>query len=364
VAADFDPKPTIEALEEERRRLKELERNLAAERDRIQANAGREIALMQEALRDAAERAKRREQELETARRRLDRKLEGGRLARLAGARERRTPAADERDLDRRERELAERELRLTAAVAAAQAEASRLRELEKRLSDAGRDVEEGEALAGRTAELTAREDELDRKLTELVDTEWNSFEHLAARRAELDARAVELERREAELSERGQAPPPEPDVRAELERLEAKAATLEEGERKLAQSRAELTERELAVADREAASAREQASLEERSAQVAAAEEREAELADRATLLAARESELAERLAELEQRQQELSRGRAQLDTERRRLAGRTRRLAEAERRAPIEPVFRSDVVGFSEGLRALARRRGAPHP
>jgi hypothetical protein len=364
MAADFDPKPTIEALEEERRRLKELERNLAAERDRIQANAGREIALMQQALRDAVERAQRREHELETARRRLDRKLEGGRLARLARARERGTPVADERDLDRRERELAERELRLAASAAAAQAEAARLRELDERLSDAGRDVEEGEALAGRAAELTAHEDELDRKLTELVDAERKSFEQLSARRAELDARAVELERREAELTERGQAPAPEPDMRAELQRLEAKAATLEEGERKLGESRAELTVRELAVADREAAAAREQASLEERSAQVAAAEEREAELADRATLLAARESELAERLAELEQRQQELSRRRAQLDIERRRLAGRARWLAEGERRAPIEPVFQPNVIGFSEGLRALARRRGGPHP
>jgi hypothetical protein len=48
-------------------------------------------------------------------------------------------------------------------------------------------------------------------------------------------------------------------------------------------------------------------------------------------------------------------------LDEERARLAARARRLAEAERRAPIEPVFSPDAVGFSEGLRALARRRGA---
>ncbi len=392
MAAEFDPKPTIEALEAERHRLKDLEHNLAAERDRIQATAGREIALMQQALRDAAARAQRREHELETARRRLERKLEGGRLARLAGARERRGPATDERDLDRRERDLAERELRLTAAAAAAQAEASRLRELEKRLSGAGQEVEEGEALARRAAELALREDELDRKLTELVDAERKSFERLDARRAELDAQAAELERQRAEAvgveprqavsAARGQGSAREPDVRAELERLQAKAATLEEGERRLAEAHSKLaaSERALAakdrgVVEREAALAAATTALLEREAALApteteqkergaALEQGEAELAARATFLAARESELAERLAELEQREQELSGLRAQLDAERRRLAGRARRLSEAERRAPVEPVFQPDVVGFSEGLRALARRRGAPQP
>ena len=40
VAVEPDAKPTIEALEAERRRLKELERNLAAERNRVQEDGG------------------------------------------------------------------------------------------------------------------------------------------------------------------------------------------------------------------------------------------------------------------------------------------------------------------------------------
>ena len=75
-----DAKPTIEALEAERRRLKELERNLAAERDRIQETASREIARMQAALRDAAERAGKRERELESTQRKLERRSDGRRL--------------------------------------------------------------------------------------------------------------------------------------------------------------------------------------------------------------------------------------------------------------------------------------------
>jgi hypothetical protein len=77
--------------------------------------------------------------------------------------------------------------------------------------------------------------------------------------------------------------------------------------------------------------------------------------------VLEARENELEDRLAVVEQQEQELAESRAELDEERARLAARARRLAEAERRAPIEPVFSPDAVGFSEGLRALARRRGA---
>ena len=42
---------------------------------------------MQEVLREAAERAARRERELEPTRKRLERRLEGGRLGRLAGFR-------------------------------------------------------------------------------------------------------------------------------------------------------------------------------------------------------------------------------------------------------------------------------------
>src|SRR4029453_6698772 len=73
VASEPDAKPTIEALEAERQRLKELERNLAVERNRIQEAAAREIARMQAALRDAAERAGKRERELERAQRKVER---------------------------------------------------------------------------------------------------------------------------------------------------------------------------------------------------------------------------------------------------------------------------------------------------
>ncbi len=276
-----DAKPTIEALEAERKRLRELERNLAAERDRIQAAAARDIASMHEVLRDATERAQRREQELEKERKKLERKLEGGRLRRGKAAP---VDLPDAGDLERRERELAEREARLVAAAAAAQAEADRLRELEASLGVVDREVAESEALAQRAAELSSREDELDRKLTELVDAERRSFELLAARRAELAAQAAELDRmrgeigtaedpkldeRQAGLDEREAAldrreaelaarPEPQwvrdeaPDLRAERERLEAKAATLAEGEGRLIEDRSKLDSRERVIAAQE----------------------------------------------------------------------------------------------------------------
>ena len=191
-----DAKPTIEALEAERKRLRELERNLAAERDRIQAAAARDIASMHEVLRDATERARRREQELEKERKKLERKLEGGRLRRGKAAP---VDLPDAGDLERRERELAEREARLVAAASAAQAEADRL--LEASLEVVDREVAESEALTQRAAELSSREDDLDRKLTELVAAEQRSFELVAARRAELAAQAAELDRMRGQLA-------------------------------------------------------------------------------------------------------------------------------------------------------------------
>ena len=77
-----DAKPTIEALEAERLRLKELERNLARERNRVQESAAREVARMHELLRESASRASKREHELEKA----QRKAEGGRgVGRVSG---------------------------------------------------------------------------------------------------------------------------------------------------------------------------------------------------------------------------------------------------------------------------------------
>ena len=78
-----------------------------------------------------------------------------------------------------------------------------------------------------------------------------------------------------------------------------------------------------------------------------------------RATLLEARESELAESLSALEGREREVARVRDELEAERRRLAARARRLSEAERRAPVRTAGPAEVVSFSEGLRALSRKR-----
>ena len=103
-------------------------------------------------------------------------------------------------------------------------------------------------------------------------------------------------------------------------------------------------------------------AELAERERLTAGREGDVASLADRMTVLEAREADLAVRLAEAERQEQELSNRRERLDAEGARLAARARRLDEAERRSPIEPVYSPDAVGFSEGLRALARRRGAP--
>src|SRR4029077_80920 len=102
--------------EAERQRLKELERNLAAERHRIQDAAEREIARMKGALREAAERAGKREQELERTQRKLDRAGKGGRLAAfgLAG----RSAAGRDETIAQREAKVAERERELAAAAA------------------------------------------------------------------------------------------------------------------------------------------------------------------------------------------------------------------------------------------------------
>jgi hypothetical protein len=382
-----EAKPTIEALEDERRRLRELERNLAAERDRVQAAAAREIARMQEVLRDAADRAARREHELEIARRRLERKLAGGRLGRLGARRGRAIEPREDKSLDQREHALAEREASLddreralTEIGKQATAEAERLKELEVGLVAGRREVDQAEALdararalAARADELTAREVELEQKVDELVDAERRSNEQLAARRAELDAReqaAAELAQQAEALSLREPPPvsePPSqpvavaPDLRADQERLEAKARTLEEAERRLADVRADVSTRETAVVGDEAVLARQRAELEERAAQLREVERREAALVDRSTVLDAREAELAETIAGLEQRKRELALLREQLEAERSRLAARSRRLGEAERRGPIRAASRPQAVGFSEGLRALARKRGA---
>ena len=115
MAIEHDAKPTIEALEAERRRLQELERNLAVERNRIQAAAAQEIARLHEQLRDAADRAGRRERELERAQRKVERKTQGGWLAAVGLAAARRSAETTG------DRDLADRERALAAATAALQ---------------------------------------------------------------------------------------------------------------------------------------------------------------------------------------------------------------------------------------------------
>jgi hypothetical protein len=167
VQSGLDAKPTVEALEEERRRLKELERNLAAERDRVQAAAAEEIGQLQRALKEAAERAARREGELEAARKRLERKLQRGRLGRLARRVHARGQSSElsqverEEALAEREAHLDERERTLRGLAELATAETARLRELGESLRENRAAVETVEALEVRARELTQREAEL-----------------------------------------------------------------------------------------------------------------------------------------------------------------------------------------------------------
>jgi hypothetical protein len=365
VAVEPDPKPTIEALEEERRRLKELERNLAAERNRVQEAAAVEISRMQAALRDAADRAGKRERELETTQRKLERRGQGRRLAFFGAAAT--VESGREQALAEREHQVHERERAVEAAALELENEAARLRQLETSLAESRKGVEHAEALAAGEAELEARRAELDRQLEELVEVERRSAELLAGRAAELEAESAELRAREeaveaerTSLVERAAAPPAGAavplvvpvDLRPEQERVEAKARTLEEAENRLAGSRAEVAAREVALERAEQTAAEERFALDARARELA-------ELDDRATLLDAREAGLADSLATLERREQELAALRSELESEQDRVAGRARRLAEAERRAAVQHRSSVPAVTFSEGIRGLSRRR-----
>ena len=191
VAIEHDAKPTVEALEAEQRRLQELERNLAAERNRIQAAAAQEIARLHEQLRDAADRAEKHERELESTQRKLERKAQGGWLAAvgLAAAKRSVEPGKD-RDLADRER-----------------------------------------AIAAATAALQARESALDDKVAELVEAERRSAELLAVRAAELEAQAAELRAGQLPLpveeTEEAEQVEPWPEIDDRLTLLEAREAEL-----------------------------------------------------------------------------------------------------------------------------------------
>src|SRR4029078_170818 len=103
--------------------------NLASERDRIQEAAAREVARMQAALRDAAERAGKGERELESTQRKLERKGQGRRLP-VFGAPASRDLSDREQALARREAEVGEREQALAATAVEREPEAARPREL------------------------------------------------------------------------------------------------------------------------------------------------------------------------------------------------------------------------------------------
>jgi hypothetical protein len=126
------------------------------------------------------------------------------------------------------------------------------------------------------------------------------------------------------------------------------------------------VSARETTVAQQEEAAALERVALDERAAAVTASEQRAAEiehrtteLDDRATLLEARESELTDSLSALAGREREIARVRGELEAERGRLAARARQLSVAERRAPVRAAGPAEVASFSDGLRALARKR-----
>ena len=329
-----EAKPAPEALEQERRRLKELERNLAAERARVQAAAAQEIARMQGVLREAAQRAARRERELEAARKRLERKLERGLVVGLGrllkrGGSPRLTPVERrERALAEREAVLESRERKLNDISEQAATERARLKQLEASLRASHEAVEGSEA--ARMRELEEREAALARRVEELVDVERRSAQQLAVRAAELDALGRALAEREAALQDRDaaiaageQAPPP-----------------------------THVPRPVSAVVD--------MASEQEHAAQLRDVARREAALADRTTVLDDREAELAETIAALDRQELELAGLREELETERGRLAARWRRLGEAERSAPVRAAY-VHAVGFSEGLHELARKRGA---
>ena len=250
VAVEPDAKPTIEALEAERLRLKELERNLASERDRIQEAAAREVARMQAALRDAAERAGKRERELESTQRKLERKGQGRRLA-VFGASASRDLSDREQALARREAEVGEREQALEATAVELEQEEARLRELEASLAESREGLEHAEVLAARGAEIETRRVELDRQVAELVEVERRSADALAARAAELERRAAELDAREVELEERSQtlaereqaAQQPEPEPEPEPEEEPTEVEEEEEEERPAAKSKPKLVQ-------------------------------------------------------------------------------------------------------------------------
>ena len=252
VAIEHDAKPTIEALEAERRRLQELERNLAAERDRIQAAAAQEIARLHEQLRDAADRAGKRERELESTQRKLDRKAQGGWLAAvgLAAAKRGAEPGED--------RDLADRERVLAAATAALRARESALDEKVAELVEAER--RSAELLAARAAELElqaagTRAQQLPRPVEETADEEqvepWPEIDDrwtlLEAREAELAQAFTALEHRERELERLREDLEGEQSRRAEAQRVllprtpaprSLRAVTFGEGLRSLARRR------------------------------------------------------------------------------------------------------------------------------
>lgn len=171
-------------------RLRKLEQNLRAERERIRAAAAGEIQQLQTALRETASRAAQRERELQSLRAALGRGSGGWRLRRRGAQLD---PFERERQqLEERARAVAATESRQRKTQAELAAERERLE-----LAGEGKD---GELLA-ELREGERRIEELEQELLVLRAEREDRRELLE--REEIHAREVELAQREEELARR-----------------------------------------------------------------------------------------------------------------------------------------------------------------
>jgi hypothetical protein len=311
VTSGAEPTPEVAA---ELARLRALERELRAERDRIRVTAADEVARLQTALRESAGRASEREREVEALSGQLQRRTGPLRLRRrsipgigrrdpdVSGALERvlATFEHERRQLEERARAVATTEARQRNAHAGLQAEA-------ERLAAASAEVDERKVLSSELQSAEKRIAKLEHQLQEHNETEAA----LKTARAEIAALALAArERREAEAA------------------LVATQARLAEVERSLALSTATAA---VTVAH-------------------AAGDEREVE-ARIEELLARREHELEQRHAGELQRQREQLEQSAAADLDRRR--------AELESEAQADLVRRESELTESMAAQLLERQQ-----
>ena len=336
--------------------MRALEQTLRDERERIRIAAAQEVARLQTALRESAERASQREREVQV----LTGELQKREPARPPRARRSLRPGRDEtdtsgalervlatfererRELEERARAVAETELRQRAAAAELQAEAERLALAEV-------DLEERRGLSSELQAAGKRIEKLERLLEEHNET-----------RASLKVATVELaalgkaaqQRREAEAA------------------LLATRARLTEVERKL-----ELATASGAVAVAHTAGSEREA--EERIEELLARRERELE-EHAASDLAVRREQLEQSMAtDLDRRRDELESGtRAELARREQLLAAATaeelvRRRQELEReaaaarerlRAGGDEELSRERAGPARGATGPGTRAGAP--